>query len=364
MYVIPNHFLPKILVILLSVILLSCSLSSDESSDKIDRVNALPLQETLKANVINVGPDIDFLNLRKVENVNDKYLVFIDDVNKGVFKVFSLPEAKFQYDWGRMGRGPDELSFVSLRQINSYKNNLILYEDVYARLRFYQVTDSTLTLSQERDDFSFSNKRNPINGLKILKDSLYIIEFGYGDLDNTKLQNEFIALKPGSQKPLFTFGKYPSLDLEPVKRMQEYSKVTAVKPDGSKLVSFYRRYNRFKIFDDEGKLLKEVNINDSYLSNDDDPGFIYRISAEATDKYIYALAVNTTEKALEEGLNESFKPSVEVWSWNGKPVQRFMLDYLIPRFTVSETYGKLYGYSLSLNNKIYEYDLKKIMKAK
>lgn len=147
--------------------------------------------------------------------------------------------------------------------------------------------------------------------------------------------------------------------MEPVKRMQEYSKVTAAKPDGSLFAAFYRNHNTFKIFNDKGTLMQEVDINDAFLSNQDEPGFIYRIAATATEKYIYTMALNKTEEAMKKSPH-SFKPSIEVWSWDGAPVQRFKLEKGVQQFTVSEKHRAIYGFSPSLDNVIYKYDLEEI----
>lgn len=139
------------------IVIVGCS----SEQKNIKNIEALPLETTILPEEVSVDSETQFYNLKNVLNVNNEYLVFVDDVDKGVFKVFSLPDLEFQHAWGRMGRGPDELSFISLRQINAHNDKLVFYEDVYARLLFYQVTDSALVLSRELDDFTFRKNEIP-----------------------------------------------------------------------------------------------------------------------------------------------------------------------------------------------------------
>jgi len=348
--------LKKLLLLIFTTgIIISCSRTPEHTKT----VTALPLEDTLEAETVSVESETEFINLIKIANVNEEYLVFVDDVEQGVFKVFSLPDLVFQYVWGRMGRGPDELSFVSLKQIDVFRDQLLFYEEPYARMKFYRVTDSVLTFTREQD-LSFKNKRNPINGLKIMDDSLLIARYGYGGAA-TISEDEFIALAPGNRDPLFTFGSYPKTELEGAERSQQYSKLTAARPGGSRFAAFYRKYNRFKIFDHKGSLISEVHVNDPSLPEiSENSDFIYRFAASAGEKYIYTLAVNSKEQDLENNPLAAGM-SVEIWTWDGDPVKRFYIDPPTPRFAISEKHNRMYGFSLRMDNAIYEYNLEKII---
>lgn len=349
----PGKKLSDILTLLcVGLFIYSCS----SKPNKLKTVKALPLENTLHAATVSVKPKIKFINVRNVFNVNDEYLVFLDRINKNIFKVFSLPELKFLYAWGRMGRGPHELSLVDFRQVRTYNGHLVFFKPAIAQLEFYLVTDTSLVLTTKRD-IGFRMRRNPINNVHLLSDSLYIITFMPGDLGVNDPDKAYIMLESGNPKPLFTFGNYPETDLTDLNKVDAYSSAIALSPNQSRMVIFYRRENKFKIFDNKGNMLKLVKVNDPYLSGQNEPGFIYRGGAMATDKKIYTIAANNTEQEIDKNIREhKLTFSIEVWNWNGDPLGRFKLKpsgYVV----VSEKYHKLYGISYYSDDVIYVYNL-------
>lgn len=326
--------------------------SCSNTFDHTRTIHALPLEDTLQSKIISLKPKVELLKPIQLENIDNKYLVVIDQTQEDVFQVFKLPELKYLYSWGRMGRGPDEFSLASFQTINIRNNQLGIYFPGLRLMKFYSITDTTLDLAK-KFSLSYQKQRMPLNNLQRLNDSVYVALYGLAL--NTNI--EFVALTPNESKPLFTFGVYPKSKLEGPKRVQAYRKATVAKPDGSKFAAFYFHHNKFKIFHYNGSLIKKINIVDSYIPVKNKPrGFIYRAVLYANNNYIYVLAPYATKQDLLNNPKE-FKPTVEIWNWEGEPISRFKLDKLIHQFTVSEKYNKLYGISVYETQEIYEYDL-------
>lgn len=335
----------KILTLLL--VLYSCT----DTNNYIERVEALSVESALYSKIISIEGKTELYNPQSLLNINDAYLVVLDLRDKGIFQVFEIPSLEFLYSWGRQGGGPDEFETVFFPSVNVSDDMLILYDPGRQRLRYFTVKENEIIRVKEHP-ISHIHQRQPLNGLRRLNDSLYVAFSHWTEFPD----KEFVALKPGNDEVLFTFGEYPDMSMEPQQRYQSYSKFTASKPDGTKLIAFYGRHNLFKIFDRNGLKIKKVIVDDRSLPPNVSNEFIYRISAYATDSYIYTLALNAIEKDIMQN-PELLRPTIEIWDWEGMQVSRHELDRLITHFTVCENLGKLYGLSVYSMHEIYEFDL-------
>lgn len=335
-------------IIFIIFIITSCS----DTLDYVERIEALPIDNTLQGNIISFNGKIEIFNPQNIVNIDNDYLMIMDQREDGIFHVFELPQVGYLYSWGRRGEGPDEFPSLSFLSLNVKGNQIILYAPGTHTLLLYTVTDTALVFDEKQRIF-FNYQHQPLNRLQRLSDSLYVAIPHW--TENT--DKEFIALKPNEGKLLFAFGEYPDLSLNRQERMQEYAKITTVKPDGSKFIAFYGGYNMFKIFNNNGSLIKQVKINDKSLpTTTSNNKFIFRIRAHASDNYIYTLSLNTTEEDISQD-PESFRPLLEVWDWDGNQISRFRFDRLVTDFTVSEKYRKLYALSVYDIHQIFEYDL-------
>jgi hypothetical protein len=246
-----------------------------------------------------------------------------------LFSVFSYPDFKYLFSDGVFGNGPDDLPRtidkdfqVSSKGFNVFFSGINIYREI------------------EIDDV---NKK-----LKTIKEHKYQFQNGGVPQRFTQLgDSRFIYLKgnPMDDAEFFLFDvtrntvagstPYPQwaegLTGEPNFSIYLSSKVA--KPDGNKFAAFYAHFKRWRIFDSEGNLLKDIEVNippvvkTSVLLSE---RMLYYSSAYASDKYIYAVCLN----------RESNKPRHEqtefqVWNWEGKPVAKFILDRKFTCFTVS-----------------------------
>ncbi len=323
-------------------------------------VQALPVDDTLSANIVSLEDQTEWFSPLRILNVNDEYLIISEYNDNDFLHVFKLPDLAFLYTWGKQGKGPDEFSRTPV-YFNTSKDVLIPYEGISRRLRFYEPGDSTLVKSQSALQLSYENQMDPLNRIRRINDSLYFADYGSSTEDT---DHEHIALRPGEREPLFTFGEYPDTELEGYDRYGTYIKDNTAKPDGSKFAAFYTHHNMFKIYDSEGQLLRVIQVDDPIFSDETeniDDRFLFRITASASDKYIYLLGINGGNESIWETPDPSVQTSLEIWDWEGQPVYRAMFDRLVQNITVSEKHGKIYGFSSLAANAIYEYDLTEIL---
>jgi hypothetical protein len=334
-----------------------CSCQSDESG-LFETTVALPLSDTLKSREISIVNHTGLLNPVKIINVDDKYLVISESREEDLFQVYSLPELDYLYSWGRQGRGPDEFMFTPLVEINTADENIILYELGLQQLRIYTVTD-TAFVKKEEISLSYENQLDPLTHIRRLNDSLFVADYGTAFEDTN---HEYIALQPGINEPLFTFGNYPESDLEGMERYFRYTKTNAANPDGEKFAAFYLYHNLVKIFNSNGVELKAIQINDPFISVDpaEDDYFLFRFLLTATETYLYSLGINTSRQEFSDNI-ESIKTTLEIWNWDGQPVFRSVFDEPVHGFTVSEKYNRIYAFSSLETHKVFEYELPGIL---
>lgn len=322
-----------------------------------DTIEALPFYNTLKGNPIPINNEkAKLLHPQRILNLNDEYLIISDNKPVDIFLVFRIPEIEFLYGWGQKGQGPDEFPFTRVDEINQRGNEIILFDILTQNLRFYLVEDTSFVKVEEQLLMYEGQLGDPLYQIRRLNDTLYIADYGTSFEDT---RYEHIALRPGQEEAQFFFGKYPEVDLETILRYEEFLKVNAAHPDGTKFAVFYAYHNRIKIYNSQGVELKSVIIEDPYIEHEKTIGdfFQYRARPWATENYLFTLGLNVPREKYSD---ELFSPTLEIWDWEGRPVYRTMFDRPIHGFTISEKYGKLYAYSFLSPDEIYEYDLPQI----
>lgn len=130
-------------------------------------------------------------------------------------------------------------------------------------------------------------------------------------------------------------------------------KSSVAKPDGSRFASFYAFFPRFRIYDTETHLLKDILLDTSMaeksFTEDVRKRRIYFRSAEAYGQYIYALGSVYPNKDEKHSV-------LQVWSWTGEPIAQYILDRALSCFTLSEKTGKLYAAGINEDKELYIYN--------
>lgn len=313
-----------------------------------ETVKALPIVEYQNIKTVSIDSSVALLNSKGIVNVGDSYLVILRQSSKDIFIVFSLPNLNYLYSSGSIGKGPGEVTSITYGMpIFTRGDTLSIYDANLLRQNNYIIYDTQMKFWKSIT-IPTSNSGFLINGdLLRLSDSLYVAEI-------TRNNNEFIAISPYQDDILFSFGDYPISKLKGNIRYNEFGKNIVAKPDGSKFISFYFKKDMFKIYNDKGKMLKFVKINDPYLEN-----ITRHIQLRASNGKIYVLSYNATADEFDNNLQSLNKPIIAIWNWDGEPIKRIRLSKAIHRFALSEKYQKLYGISVYEQNKLFTIDLTK-----
>lgn len=348
----------------------SCTSTYDKSElENLLQVEALPYSSELTSVQYSYEGLTSILNAGEIINVDDRYLVVSDAEEEAIFKVFNLPELNYLYSWGRRGQGPDEYELLPLVDINTTEDKLIVYNLSSRNIYYYSVNDTTF-IPDGHQSLSYENESGFLSKVVRLNDSLFVADYGKF---YEQTSHEYIALQPNLQTPRFTFGRFPSSGLTGPERYYQFFKTGVSNEARGEFASFYFYYNRFKVFNYEGEEQVYVHIKDDSIAEVDnltaridtytsgsESSFRYRKAQWASDNYLYALGINEYRDVINENL-DSFRPSLEIWDWNGNQVYRAMFDTTITHFTVSEKHGNIYAYSLLDNNSIYVYDIPEII---
>lgn len=345
------------------LILINCNKKKEGT---IYNINALPLIDTLRTSkVINLNNEALIYKPFKILNISDEYLIIASYENNDFLKVFKLPELNFLYSWGINGRGPQEFDNTPVFYQSRTNKTIIIHDVLSRKVEYFTVNDSSMNYVKTLN-LEYDGQIDPLNNIIQVKENLFFADYGTSYEDTNR---EYIALSPQSKNPVFLFGEYPNTELTDISRYFKYSKKNIFNPQDSIFATFYSNYNRFKFFDIQGSLLKEIHVMDSITAKKDnssesnlDEYFLYRFPTWASEKYIYFYAFNEFSSKVFDKPNSNFQTSLEVWDWQGNPVSRIMFDRFIRNFTVSEKYGKLYGYSLENEDKIYVYDISQLLK--
>lgn len=352
-----------VFVFLFAGLLSSCAI--DRSTDnyvnlieEFKKVNANALSDTLSVNrTITISQNEDSLVIAtpmRILNVGDNFLVVTENRIEKFINVFSLPDVNHLYSFGTISGGPEPGEFQSVPMyFNVSGDELISYDGLSRQLTYLQLVDSAISKTKEIS-LSFDGQMDPLNRVRRVRDDLYFADYG-SSFENT--EHEHIALEPGVDDSLFTFGRYPESNFEGFERYGQFMKENVAKPDGTRFATFYFRYNALKIFTSDGERIEAIKIDDPFIEDrlgDATDDFMYRTTATATDDYIYTLGYYTSRENISSP-NGSATTFFEVWDWDGEPVFRASFDRFIDNYTVSETHQKIYAYSKSDEDTLYEY---------
>lgn len=326
--------------------------------NKINKLGAgevVSYSDTLKTNnVYSLNSEESFYNPIQIENINDEYLLVSEYLREDFFRVFKLPEVNYLYAWGVEGRGPGEFQTTPVYlQFNNQK--VIPYDAISKRLKFLSINDTALTYLEEQE-LRYEGQIEPLNRIVRMNDSLYFADYGSG-LEETNA--EHIAIEPDCMDSLFTFGSYPETELIGYERYFNFMKSSVAKPDGSKFAAFYLKHNLLKIYDVEGELKHQIEVQDPYLEEKED--ITFRSVKSVSNNFIYALGLYETTENVYESSEADLTTSLEIWDWKGKMLFRAQFDQIIHHFSVSEKNGKIYAISNYSMNQLYEYDISEIL---
>lgn len=278
----------------------------------------------------------------------DSFLVVYNDKMDTLFQVYDKHTLEYRYSFGIIGGGPNDFRLLSSYLVGSNGKEALVQD--LALLK---------SISMKNGHPLIKSVRMPVamdyyNGTLLLEDSVFVCNADFAD------EEEFMFLYPDGE--VKKWGNYPEtterFGQDAVARHEAYSTLTVARPEGDRFAAFYSYIRQFRIFDSKGKLLKKVELDimprEQELSVEPEKRYIHPIALFATNEHIYALNLDMTP---EEIYARKRYPTIQVFSWDGKPLVKYNLNCMISTFTVDEANGIIYGAFAEQEDLIYKFHI-------
>lgn len=339
-------------MIYLFTLLLLSSCKQELKSDVVI-IEAFPIKKELKSTVITVPPII----LAPAHMcVSEDKLIIMYQKKDTILDLFQLPECKYLFSAGIRGGGPDDFpSNFDTRSFQPTEGGISITSS-YGLLKQFIVDEKKLVniknLLINTDYLDY-----PVNGFRILSDTMAFALRGLA----TDINFEFIRIDTRTNKnhPFSAFPDWTNEFWVNEIKSFVYIKNTVAHPAGIKFASFYGFFKRWRIYDNETNMIRDIAVNIAPYSEKIKENVSERIAYYhgypcATNKYVYALCKNR-----EYADDSATETELQVWDWDGNPIAVFTLDQKIRLIAVSEKEKKIYALNSSEGHedKIYVYDV-------
>lgn len=334
-----NFLISKIVISLIAInlIFISCG---KQSTPELTVVKTFPLEVELQAEVVSI-PEMA-MNPLNMFIVGDKLVIF-RPANDVVFQFYRLYDLSYLYGYGTIGHAGNEFSFIdnSITQLDS--NRFRVFFQLKNMIAEICLTDSFVEL--DRKSIIKSPFNDVVNGFCFINDSISVCFSDFRKTTEYDLCNIYTKEKK-------SFSPYPEwvLPAPKIDPMLVYMKSSVAKPDGSRFASFYAFFPRFRIYDTETHLLKDILLDTSMaeksFTEDVRKRRIYFRTSEAYGDFIYSLGSVYPNKDEKQSV-------LQVWSWTGEPIAQYILDRELSCFTISRKTGKLYAAGLNEEKELY-----------
>lgn len=280
--------------------------------------------------------------------LKDSFLVVFNEKMDTCFQVFDKINFGYRYAFGNKGEGPDDFLLPASQLVTNNLDETIALD--VNRLKKISFEKAQPVIS----DLKFPGIQPFYNGLIKLADSLYVCDA------NLEEECEYVFIYPDGE--LKKWGIYPEEverfgDL--LSRNQAYSKIKVAHPSGKYFAAFYTNFRRLRIYDVSGSMLHDIELNvlsgEQEVSLEAEKRYIHAIAVYATEDYIYTLNLDMTPQDIYA--RKQF-PSLQIFSWEGKPLKQYKLDRYISAFTIDEDRQILYGVFAEDESSIYTFNMK------
>lgn len=297
-------------------------------------VEQFPPLKTLKADSISIPPVL--LSVTRLF-VTNNMLVAYQQENDTMFSFWKLPECSYLFEAGRRGEGPDDFLMLD-RIFQETSHGFKTFEIASNRVKEIAV-DSTGTFRVVLAKQLNIDQRG-LNRFLFLADSSYCFVSDKEEYEYTLFD------KDGN---ISNFSNYPEGLLE--KKEEElnrfvYNKLTVAKPQGDKFAAFYAYLKLCRIYNSNGKLLKETTLKQPQKDMSEEKHIYYSSYPYADENYIYVLTDDEEEGVI-----------LEIWDWEGTPINHFLLDKPVNCLAVSSVDGKVYAVCQEREDIIYTYTI-------
>lgn len=263
-------------------------------------------------------------------------LVAYQQRNDTMFSFWNIPECNYLFEAGNRGEGPDDFMMLD-RVFQETQYGFKTFEIASNKVKEVAVdpngTFKTVSIKQ------LNVEQRGLNRFLFLANDSYCFV-------SDKEEYEYVLLDKNGT--IQYFGSYPEglleKDAEDLNRFI-YNKLTVSNPKGDKFAAFYAYVKLCRIYNSEGKLLKEIMLEQPQKNVTEDKKIYYSSYPYADENYIYVL----TDK--EEGR------VLEVWDWEGIPKAHYLLDKSVNCIAMSSANGKLYAVCQNREDVVYIYSI-------
>lgn len=341
--------------IFLAFQLFSCSKDKQHETEILKFPEAIPLESHSIA-----VPEVTYPSLL---GVLDSILMVSDKFGDTLFHFYSIPTYEYVGSYGGRGSGPAEFL------LPKYHNQFMKQDSQSSFL--LSDTRSGKFLQVDMGDALASMKYEP-KVISRLPPEAHIV-YDLFQLDTNKL----VGGSTSGLGRLF-FYDINSKDLRWINNFPEvsykipqdqvgylYYSSMGIKPDGSRVISALRMFDRIDVFDNFGNLLrsfsqsermhKEPDLSDPEVSIPDDTD-LYYMEVYCTDKYIYLKNYRMTHLEDYKGLKDNV--TIDIMDWEFNPIKRYLLDKKIREFCVDERTQTIFGKTGDENNPIVTFQMK------
>jgi len=291
----------------------------------------------------------------------DSLLIILDNCDDKLFHCYLRKDMKYVGAFGYHGKGPSEFYTPELMEVIHIDTNNIefmvcetnlnkissinLKKGLDAEEEFVTSTISLPSILTYPDQLNYVDEKTVVGRCSYCPGRMFIHDIV---LDTTGWINFFPPI---------------SIPARADKLSELYNSIIKVSKSHEKIVSAMVSFERLDIFSYQGELELSIILENNNPEPDfsdvtklmSDETYQYYIDLFLSDKYIYALTIDTQQKDL---IDNNYKPSViHIFSWNGEASHKIELDELATRFVVDEKNHKIYTISPLTDNQLISYEL-------
>ena len=272
--------------------------------------------------------------------------------------VFSKKQGKFLNEFGKKGRGPNELNRAVSMDYNYEKSTLDIFIRTPKRINYYSI-DSIYSnpIAKYTNDFM------PEDG-----SCYHAKRINNGAISTGRFNKGRYAYFDFIKDSINYFGDYPSFnrdfELNSAQKSNLIQGFMKVAPSNDRFVfasSFAEVFEINKFQGSNLKLIKRYSFDNSEFNKGNGRAYGKRsniwayMHLDVSEERIFALYTN---KSVEEYVKNTFVGEyLLVFDWNGNPIKKFKLDKPIGCFSYDKRDNSIYGIALEDNIKLVKYDI-------
>ena len=282
--------------------------------------------------------------------------------NKQVI-IYSLKDFKYVASTITPGRGPDEISFPGHIIINKNRG-LIWCQDFGRKILWKFDLDSIINKDKYFPDY----KINTPDILAIMQLDLYndsIFSF------NSNNPSYFVSFFNENGNIIDTLNVpsqaciYNNEQLSPETKTLMAYYIYTINPKTGRIAIIYMFSDIIQIIDSRGNLLKELHgpgTTDQIPEYANSQQIITNSLVYSDKNYIYCLYRNRRRWDEVTGMIPQFGKEINVYSWDGKPILKIILDHSVMAFTIDNKNKRIITFSPEIDELLsYKFNIDEII---